>query len=81
MLELNDDESEKYEDVKLLYDDVNTNDNESYPSNNSEFEDILDVDANDALNTDIDDVWFVKITGLPFKANDPVIVNEPVNWC
>jgi hypothetical protein len=67
--------------VKLLYDDVNTNDNESYPSNNSEFEDILDVDANDALNTDIDDVWLESNTLLPLRINDPVIANEPVIWC
>lgn len=65
----------------MLYDDVNKNAAESYPSSNSEFRDREDVIEYDALNTDIDDVWFVKITGLPFKANDPVIVNEPVNWC
>ena len=37
--------------------------------------------TNDAVATDIDDVWFVRITFDPFTVNDPVIKTEPVNSC
>ena len=37
------------------------------------------VVAYDALNTDIDAVWLVKITLEPLTANEPVIVTLPVN--
>jgi hypothetical protein len=72
----NEAEAIKYDAVKLLYDDVNKKAAESYPSKKSAFtayEALVELLAYEALNTDIEDVWLVKITLLPFTLNEPVI--------
>ena len=43
------------------------------------YEALVEFNAYEALNTDIDDVWFVKITELLFTDNEPVIPTEPVS--
>ena len=40
---------------------------------------MIEPDQYDAVATDIDDVWFVRIIFELFTAKDPVIKTDPVN--